>query len=54
MTSLSENPLASMNINWTYAMTADLKRYESDVQAVIPGCWRENLSSVAVSIDYVN
>ena len=30
---------------------ADLRKYESDIKAVVPGCWRKNLTAVAVSIN---
>ena len=41
-----------MNIDWTNAMVADLRKYNSDIKAVVPGCWRKNLTTVAVSITF--
>ena len=51
VTSLKINPLAYMNIEWTDEMVADLRTYESGIKAVFPGCWRKNLTTVAVSIN---
>lgn len=46
------NPLVKMDIDWTEEIAADFRRYQSDVETVIPGCWlySRNISSVAVSV----
>ena len=51
VTSLRINPLAYMSTDWTDAMVADLRMYESGIKGVFPGCWWKNLTSVAVSIN---
>ena len=52
VTNVWKNPLADMNIDWTNAMVADLREYNSDIKEVVPGCWRKNLTTVAVSITF--
>jgi len=43
------NPLVKMDIKWTEEMANDLRRYQSEVKTVIPGCWlySGNIKSVA-------
>lgn len=44
-----ENPLVTRLVDWTEEMATDLKKFESDVKTVIPGCWLEsgNITSMA-------
>lgn len=52
MTSLRINPLAYTDVDWTNAMVADLRKYETGVKKVIPSCWKENVKTVNVSINF--
>ena len=40
-----------MDINWKDELANDLRKYESELDTLIPGCWRKNITSLAVSID---
>ena len=50
MTGLYSNPLVKMDIKWTPEMANDLRRYKRELDTVIPGCWRRNITSIEVSI----
>ena len=52
MTNLRINPLAYTNVDWTNAMVADLRKYETGVKKVIPSCWKKNMKTVNVSIHF--
>ena len=47
------NPLVRMDIKWTSKMANDLRKYESEADTLIPGCWitNGNVTSAEVSID---
>ena len=46
------NPLVKMDIKWTSEMANDLRKYQSKVDTLIPGCWlySGNITSIEVSI----
>ena len=50
MTRGYSNPLVEMDIKWTAEMANDLRRYETEINTVIPGCWNRNITSIEVSI----
>lgn len=49
VTNRYQNPIASMNVDWTDEMVYDLKKYESEAETFIPGCLSENITSIKVS-----
>ena len=51
VTSVKNNPLANMTIDWTDKMAADFRKYEGGVKTVFPRCRLSKATTVAVSIN---
>ena len=49
VTNRYQNPIASMNVDWTVEMVNDLKKYESKAETFIPRCLSKNITSIKVS-----
>ena len=52
VTNRYQNPIASMNFDWTVEMVNDWKKYESEAETFIPTCLSKNITSIKVSRSY--
>ena len=53
MTSLKNNQLVTININWNLSMASDFKKFEKEVGTVIPSCKVKDIKTIAVGIQFV-